>query len=446
MRGITLQPSKILLAIAIFGMVGLAPMRMLGQAAAPSSAEPQKNWKDRAEYDMYDALSKDTNPKTRLEKLQAWEMKYPQTDYAKERRILFLTTYFALGQPKEATEAAKQVLGDDPKNFIAQYALVSFTRALAGNNPTPEVLDQGDKAAKALLADINTAPANVTEDQWKAQKPQIEELCHTTLGWTAMQKKSWQASEAEFEQSLKLNPNNGELDYFMGTDIASEKDPAKMPTALFYFARAATYEGQGALNPAGRQQVMAYVQKAYKGYHGSDADFNKLIAAAKASPAPSADFTIRSAVDIAKEAQAKDEDWAKNHPQEELWKNIKMTLAGPDGANYFNSSMKDAKLPALKGKVVKLDPENKPKEIQLAVDDGSGNTAMADATLKFEMPLPGKVDEGTELTFEGVPDSYTASPFMVVFNVDKDDLHGWTGKNPAPVKRAPAKKKTSASN
>jgi hypothetical protein len=47
------------------------------------------------------------------------------------------------------------------------------------------------------------------------------------------------------------------------------------------------------------------------------------------------------------------------------------------------------------------------------------------------MPLAGKVEEGTELTFEGVADSYTASPFMVVFNVDKEKLHGWTGKNEA---------------
>jgi hypothetical protein len=60
------------------------------------------------------------------------------------------------------------------------------------------------------------------------------------------------------------------------------------------------------------------------------------------------------------------------------------------------------------------------------------------------MPLPGKVDPGTELTFQGVPDSYTTSPFMVVFSVDKEDLHGWTGKNaPAPVRR-PAAKKSSA--
>jgi hypothetical protein len=66
--------------------------------------------------------------------------------------------------------------------------------------------------------------------------------------------------------------------------------------------------------------------------------------------------------------------------------------------------------------------------------------------LKFEMPLAGKVDPGTELSFEGVPQSYTASPYMVVFNVEADKLHGWTGKNAAPVHHAPVHKKASASN
>ena len=96
-----------------------------------------------------------------------------------------------------------------------------------------------------------------------------------------------QAAEDECQQSLKLNPNSGQVDYYMGAAIASEKDVKKMPTALFYFARAATYDGQGALNPQGRQQVLDFVKRAYKGYHGSDQDFDKLIAAAKSAPIPS---------------------------------------------------------------------------------------------------------------------------------------------------------------
>jgi len=226
------------------------------------------------------------------------------------------------------------------------------------------------------------------------------------------------------------------VDYYMGTAIASEKDPMKMPTALFYFARAATYEGQGALNPASRQQVMAYVQRAYKGFHGSDEGFNNLIAAAKSSALPPTEMHIKTATEIAEEQQKKAAEDAAKNPELTLWKNIKAELTGPDGANYFNSSMKDAQVPTLKGKVVKLEPETKPKTIIMALEDGT----TPDATLKFEMALPGKVDPGTELSFEGVPESYTASPFMVVFNVEHDKLHGWTGKNPPPVHRAAPKK------
>jgi tetratricopeptide (TPR) repeat protein len=412
---------------------------MLGQATPPSSSEPQKNWKDRAEYDLFDAITKDSNPKTKLEKLQQWDKQYPQTDWAKERQTLFLTTYAALGQAKEATEVAKKILADDPKSFTALYYIMFFTRQVAGNNPPPDVLDQGEKAAKAILANIDTPPPNVTPEQWKTARTDVENLAHTTLGWIPMQRKDWPAAEAEFEKSLKLNPNNGELYYFMGTSIASEKNPDKMPAALFYFARAATYEGTGALNPAGRQQVLDYLKRAYKGYHGSDEGFDKLLAAAKSASAPPADFNIESAIVIAERKRKQEEEDAAKNPELTLWKNIKAQLTGPDGASYFNSSMKDAQLPTLKGKVVRIEPALKPKTVVLALEDGK----TPDATLKFETALPGKVDTGTELSFEGIPGSYTTSPFMVVFTVDKEKLHGWTGKNtPAAPVRRPVKKAT----
>jgi tetratricopeptide (TPR) repeat protein len=430
------QPFKILLVLAITGVLGLAPAWMRAQTPAPAAQETEKKWKDRAEYDLYDSITKDTNPKTRLEKLQQWEKQYPQTDYVKERRTLLLTTYFALSQAKEAVGISKQILTDDPKNFSALYIIVTYTQNLAGNPPAPDVMDQGEKAANTLLANIETAPANFTADQWKAQRLQVEELAHSTIGWIEMQKKNWAAAEDEFQKALKLDPNSGQLAYYMGTAIASEKDVKKMPVALFYFARAATYEGQGSLAAQGRQQVMDYVKKAYKGYHGADEGFDKLIAAAKASPAPPADYSIKSATEIAQAEQQSEEQWTKTHPEEALCKSIKEALNGADGATYFNSSMKDALLPTLKGKVVKLEPEQKPKTILLAMEDGKSDGTTADATLKFEAALAGKVDVGTELTFEGVPESYTTNPFMVVFNVDKDKLHGWTGKNaPAPVHR-----------
>jgi tetratricopeptide (TPR) repeat protein len=417
----------------MIGLLCLGPVRTMAQAQPPTTAEPQKNWKDRAEYDLFDSIQKDTNPKTKLDKLQQWEKQYPTTDYADQRQIMFLTTYVALNQPQQAVNIAKQILAKDPKNFSALYYIMFYTRALAGSNPTPDVLDQGDKAAKAILDNINTPPPNVTEDQWKTARTDVENLAHTTEGWIELQRKNWENAEAEFQKSLAINPNNGEVDYLMGTAIASEKKVEKMPQALCFFARAATYDGQGALNPDGRKQVLAYVQKAYKTYHGSDDGFNDLVAAAKASPTCDASsLHIEDAKTIADRKEKEVADAAAKNPELTLWKNIKAELTGANGASYFDSSMKGALLPTLKGKVVSMTPALKPKTVVMALEDGT----TADATLKFETPLAGKVDVGTELSFEGVPESYTASPFMVVFAVEKDHLHGWTGKNaPAPAHR-----------
>jgi tetratricopeptide (TPR) repeat protein len=441
---VSFQSSKYLFAALIAGMFCVAPAHLAAQGQSPTTEAKQPQWKDRAEYDLYDAILKDNNPKTKLEKLQQWQTQYPTTEWNAARKQLFLTTYAALNSPKETIDAAKQILADDPKNFSAMYYIMYFTQSMYQQVQSPDVLDQGEKAATTILTNIDTPPANVTADQWKQLRPQVELLAHVNMGFIAMQRKNWDAAETEFKKSLDMSPNNGQVDYWMGFVIASEKKTEKVPTALFYFARAASYDGPGAMDPAGRKQALDYVQRQYKIYHGSNDGFDKLIAAAKSAPAPPADYKIEDAGALAAKSDADEKAWAIAHPQEALWKGIKQALTGPDGATYFNSSMKDALLPTLKGRVVSMTPALKPKIIVVAMDDGAnppGTTG--DATLKFEAALAGKVDPGTELTFEGVPESYTASPFMVMFNVEKDKLHGWTGKNApaAPVHHRPAAKK-----
>ena len=70
------------------GFVSVAPATAqqpaAGQAAAGGQA-PAKNYKDRAEYDLFSKVTQTTDPKARLEVLNTWQDKYPQTDYAQER-------------------------------------------------------------------------------------------------------------------------------------------------------------------------------------------------------------------------------------------------------------------------------------------------------------------------------------------------------------------------
>jgi tetratricopeptide (TPR) repeat protein len=436
---VSIQSSKYLIAIMLAGVLGPMPTRMFGQAAAPASAQPQKNWKDRAEFDAYDAITKDTNPKTRLEKLQAWEKAYPMTEFIKERRTLLLTTYVAMNDGKNAVDVAKQILADDPKDFTALYYTMYFTQPLYGQNQSPDILDQGEKAAQAILAGIDTPPPGVAADQWAKLRPDVELLAHVNLGFIAMQRKNWDAAEAEYQKVLTASPNNAQVDYWMGTVIASEKKLDKLPAAMFYFARAATITGPTALTPDAQKTALTYVQKQYKNFHGSDDGFNDLVAAAKSNPTPPAGFSIKNANEIAQASAASEEEYKKAHPEEAIWKGLKDALSAPDGAMYFDMGMKGAMLPKAKAKVVRLEPAVKPKMVLVAIEDGKSDGTTADATLKFEMPLPGKVDVGTELTFEGVGESFTQNPFMLVVTVDKDNLHGWTGKNePAPARRRPA--------
>ena len=49
------------------------------------------------------------------------------------------------------------------------------------------------------------------------------------------------------------------------------------------------------------------------------------------------------------------------------------------------------------------------------------------------------MDVGEELSFEGKAIEFRKEPFMLTFDVEKEQLEGWTGKGgPAPGKAKPA--------
>ena len=398
----------------------------------------QKNWKDRAEFDLYDSITKDNNPKTKLEKLNQWKQKYEVSDYNDARQTLFLTTYAGLGQIPDALNAAKDILARDPNDFTALY----YTSLLAPVLPTPapEQLDAADKAATAIVG--GAKPPNVGDADWQKVKGDIEAIGHKALGWVAMNRKQPDAAETEFKKSLAQNPKTGEVPYWLGIVILQERKPEKTSEAFYYYARAAAYDGEGALPPAGRTTVNGQVKGLYTKYHGSADGLDQLLTQAKASPNPPDGFKIVSVTDLKNAEAARAEADAKAHPDLTLWKTIKDALTGDTAETYFGS-MKDALLPGgangvqkFAAKVISMEPALKPKTLIVSIQDGT----TPDATLKFEAALPGKVDPGTAIKFSGVAQSYTGNPFMVVFNVDKGDLEGWTGTNPAPVRRPPARR------
>jgi len=94
-----------------------------GQSAQGQAGQPARNWKDRAEYDLYNASVKEQDPNKRLALLNSWKEKYQISDYAPERLQIYLTTCSALNQPDKVIATDNEVLQTDAKNLTALYLI-----------------------------------------------------------------------------------------------------------------------------------------------------------------------------------------------------------------------------------------------------------------------------------------------------------------------------------
>ena len=438
-------------------MLGSAQTSQPAQSGQTAPAEKKKNYKDQQEYTLYDSATKEADANKKLALLNTWKEKYPDSDFKMERTQLFLTTYQQLGQPAKMIDAAKEMLAINPKEITALYWITFLAPTLP--NTSADALDTAEKAANGLL--VAEKPANVKDEDWTKAKSQTDAAAYTTLGWIAMQRKTNDVAEQNFKKALAINPNAAQVSYWLGTVIRAralaETKPERQSEALYDFARAATYDGTGALAPEGRKQIDAYLTKVYTALHGDTSGLAELKAMAKANAMPPPDFKIKTAAEIAAE---KEEELKKTNPQLALWLNIKGQLLSPDGQKYFDNSMKGAGLPGGASGVTKFKgwlvsaKEVKSKagrvtypELQVSM---AGKDQPVDVTLKLvgadgttAAPLAGKPDVGVEIEYEGIADSFTKEPsFMVTFDVEKSKIVGLKEEKPAPVVHHTAKKKS----
>src|SRR5271169_2519735 len=124
----------------------------------PAFAE--KNWKDRAEYDLYTEIIKpDATPAARLQNLDKWKSTYPQSEYADQRQKIYLITYQQLNNHRAAFDMATEILKTDPSDAASVQEILGYLRALMPTKPTDPLtpqnkadLDTAEKLAHALLA------------------------------------------------------------------------------------------------------------------------------------------------------------------------------------------------------------------------------------------------------------------------------------------------------
>jgi hypothetical protein len=440
-------------AVAVVFGLGLG---LTAQTPAPAAQEKKKEFKDKAEYDLYDAFQKAATPAAKLAALDKWKQANPDSQYADDRLELYVSTYQALMQFRQVIDAAQEILKGQPNHVQSLTAILDAVQKL--KPPTPADLDLLEKTINYMSDNLDSIyspankPAGVTPEDWAktvaTTKPAMKPYLTQTMLWVIAQRKDNARAQKDLTALLRKDPTQAAVSYALAqADLAlaiANKKPDDQPVALYHFARAAAYDGPGSLAPDARKQVLTYLSKAYSTYHGSAEGQDQLLTLAKGNPFPAADFKILSTVDIALAKQKEEAEAAAKDPMMTLWvKGLKEFIL-KDPA-FFDMNVKDSLLPGgtngvtkFKGKIVSITPATRPKEVLLAIE----KPGVADAKLTLETALPGKMEPGEELQFEGVAKSYTPEPYLVTFEVEAKQIEGWTGKNaPAAGKKGPAAKK-----
>ena len=449
----------------IISLVAMAALAAGLLAQAPA----QKNWKDQQEYALYTEIIKpDAQPAARLQNLEKWKSGYPTSEYADTRTKIYLITYQQMNNHRAAFDTATEILKTDPNDAASVQEVLGFIRALMPQQPNAPLsaqnkadLETAEKVARGLLTNpdaiygADKKPQGVADDAWAKTKPTMVNFAQFTIGYIGVTQKDTPKAEAELRKTLQGDATNGQAAYMLASTLLSQqKDhPEKMQEALFEYARAASYDGAGALDANTRKQVDTFLTKAYTTYHGSTQGLDQLKAMAKASAMAPGDLKIKSTVDIAKEEEELRMAKAKENPMLAFWNEVKEGVTQSDAAKadeYWGAVKGSGFPPAekvpggkFKGKLISAAPETRPKELKIAIEKPD----VADVTLVLEEPLPGKMEPGGEISFSGVPEELSKSPYMITFKVAKEDIEGWTGKGPAGAprpaggaKKAPAKK------
>jgi tetratricopeptide (TPR) repeat protein len=405
-----------------------------------------KNWKDRAEYDLVQQINKETNNQTKLDLLKQWKEKYPASDWKDERYSQVIATFQAMNNAKGMMETAREQVAADPKSFTGLYYMNLLT--LSMNDTSEEALDQGEKAAKSFLGIMDDffsparKPATATDEQWKQERAKSEAIAYKALGWIAMNRKQYEDAHKHFVEALTRNPAEVQCAVWAGTSNVRTKKLERQGIALFFFARAAVYDGPGALPQQQRDQMKASFEKNYVNFHGDNTGMAEMVAAAKASAVPPADLKLESKDEI---LAKQEEELKKTNPNLALWISIKRQLSTETGAAYFASDLKDHRLPGgaevggtkiekFKAKVVSCDTPKKSKKIIV----GISSPDMSEITLALETPIAVCPDKGADIEFVGSPTEYTADPFNLTFTVENKDVVGLPAAPVAAKKAGPA--------
>jgi len=435
--------------LAALVLTSLSPRPSSAQQAGATAQQPTYTL---PEYNSLQAAQAEKDSQTRIKLLDAFVAQYPNSTLMQYIYQMYYQTYFQLKNYAKAIEYTDKLVALGDKADVGSRVQAIQARMQLFATPgaiDPKAADAHDQLVKQrdaalqgikLLPDLKKSNPKVTDDQVKAVQSALE----GAAGAADVLLKDYPAAEDAFKAQLALNPNDPVASYRLGLAYL-QATPAQSLDGFWALARAVD------LKIPDTDKVKDYLRKTIVNYQQPncdtliDAQLNELLQLAANAPERPATYSIPSAADIQKVAQAST-----------IITVIGDLGAGGDKAKLTWLAICGAEFPQVIGKIIEVKKSDNFVDIMVFTSASSdeisaATTANMDVKVWTAPPPTGaatgpitpqpdvlRVQKEDEISFSGTLVSYVPSPFQLHWDMVKVDPTTIPEKAGAP-KRPPRK-------
>jgi hypothetical protein len=408
-----MKKSLVTLVLAVAALAAAAQQPTTPSTAPEQAAPPhqqKKEIKDPAEYNSYIAALREANPQLQAQAFENFLQQYPNSVVKEDALEQLMAAYEKLGNAAKTTETGGRILQVDPNNVRALALLAYTKRASAESGPAPqqnaaEALQYGQRGLQALAT--MTKPEGMLDADFEKFKTQVAIIFNGSAGFGALQNKDYATAQKYLQAAVDLrhkeNPNDPTAlrDVYPLALAYLEATPLH-PTGLWWIARAAALSNN---NP----QIVKYGQFKYTKYHGSPEGWDQLLAQAKSSATPPANFAVAPAPSPAEQAKILADSKDPKSMDFGEWELI-LSQGAPEVQQKVWSQIKGLEVPF----AAKTISATRTKlELAATADAIEKNIADVTVTMIASLPLASVPKVGQEIQVQAKPDSYTQNPFMI---------------------------------
>ena len=160
------------------------------------------NWE---EYSLYKKAFDATDPRIKIESLDALQRRYPDTQYLKPALLLYFISYQQLGDTAKAFSVGERILQHDQthEDVLLLVADTLFRR----KSDTKRVLGYSNKIIELMA--VKPKPAGLTDAAWARQKSTLTGLAYSMIGGVYLAQEQYAAADNSLRQALALLQGRG---------------------------------------------------------------------------------------------------------------------------------------------------------------------------------------------------------------------------------------------